>query len=590
MRQPRQGTQDSIFMLALKGAAAMPCKVGPVESTYVTMRDGVKLALDVSRPTDNCPTGKLDTILIMTRYWRGVKGQPSNPLADQFVPHGYAVVVGDVRGTGASFGVWPHHRARDETLDFGEVLDWIVAQPWSTGRVVGYGFSYTAITADWMAERNHHALKGIIPRFPDYDPYEDDYFPGGVPNAFIGKTWGNRVKDLDRNLWILEDGERLPGVRPVGSGGETELAAALRDHENVPSVWEGFQNVTFKDDCPPSWGGASMLDWSIQEVAATVDISATPTQTWAGWFDGGTAQAAIRRFLVQSYPMNVIIGPWNHGGTIPYDPLGAPGETILPTTPTQLSNDIRFADACFSGEAGQIRGKTIHYYTLGEGAWKSTSSWPPRATRSRWHMVSGSRLSAWPGEEGFDSIQVDSAFGDVTSSRWATCIDGAKVDYGDRRAFQAGRIAYTSEPLTSDMEITGHPVVYLSVTSTREDGAFFVYLEAVRPDGVSVYLTEGQLRALHRKVWKESPFSAIGPQHSYLSCDAEPLIPHQAAVLTFALHPISARIPSGYRLRVCLAGSDRTTFATIPSDGDPPLLKFLRGPIGCFIDLPLIQP
>lgn len=590
MSLSRLGTPDSIFGLALDGAAAMRCEVGPVESTYVAMRDGVKLALDVSRPLGEYSSTSCDTILIMTRYWRGVKGEPSNQFADQFVPHGYAVVVGDVRGTGASFGVWPYHRARDETLDFSEVLDWIVAQPWSTGRVVGYGLSYTAITADWMAERNHVALKGIIPRFPDYDPYEDDYYPGGVPNAFIGQTWGNRVKDLDRNLWMLADGEKSPGVRPVGSNGEAELDAALRDHERVPSVWEGFRQVAFKDDRPPSWGGASMLDWSVQEVADTVDSSATPTQTWAGWFDGGTAHGAVRRFLRQSYPMNVIIGPWNHGGDIPYDPLHHPGQTILPTTPTQQANDIHFADACFSGQAGQEQGKVLHYYTLGEGAWKSTRSWPPRAVRRRWHMAGGFRLSALPGETGFDSLQVDPALGEVTSNRWATGNDYGRVNYGDRRQLDAARLAYTSEPLERDLEITGHPVAHLNVTSTREDGAFFVYLEAVKPDGVSVYLTEGQLRALHRKVWADSPFRALGPQHSYLSRDAEPLTPDEAAVLTFTFHPISARIPAGYRLRVCLAGSDRTTFANIPAEGTPPFLKFHRGPAGCYVDLPIIEP
>lgn len=590
MSLSRLGTPGSIFGLALDGVAAMRCEVGPVESTYVTMRDGVKLALDVSRPLGKYSSTSCDTILIMTRYWRGVKGEPSNHFADQFVPHGYSVVVGDVRGTGASFGVWPYHRARDETLDFSEVLDWIVAQPWSTGRVVGYGLSYTAITADWMAERNHVALKGVIPRFPDYDPYEDDYYPGGVPNAFIGQTWGNRVKDLDRNLWMLADGEKSPGVRPVGSNGEAELDAALRDHERVPSVWEGFRQVACKDDRPPSWGGASMLDWSIQEVADTVDSSATPTQTWAGWFDGGTAQGAVRRFLRQSYPMNVIIGPWNHGGDIPYDPLHDPGETILPTTPTQQANDIHFADACFSGQAGHEQGKVLHYYTLGEGAWKSTRSWPPRAVRRRWHMASGSRLSALPGETGFDSLQVDPALGEVTSNRWATGNDYGRVNYGDRRQIDAARLAYTSERLERDLEITGHPVAHLNVTSTREDGAFFVYLEAVKPDGVSVYLTEGQLRALHRKVWADSPFRALGPQHSYLSRDAEPLTPDEAAVLTLTFHPISARIPAGYRLRVCLAGSDRTTFANIPAEGTPPFLKFHRGPAGCYVDLPIIEP
>ncbi|TIV92046.1 MAG: CocE/NonD family hydrolase, partial [Mesorhizobium sp.] len=152
--------------------AAGGSQLGPLESVYVTMRDGVRLALDIVRPMGDDVTTKRDTILVMTRYWRGIKGDPPHGEAGRFVPHGYTVVVGDVRGTGASFGVWPYPCWREETLDFTEVLDWIVGQPWSTGRVVGYGSSYTANTAEWMAERNHPALKGIIPRFASYDPYE----------------------------------------------------------------------------------------------------------------------------------------------------------------------------------------------------------------------------------------------------------------------------------------------------------------------------------------------------------------------------------------------------------------------------------
>ena len=56
-----------------------------------------------------------------------------------WLSHGYALVVGDVRGTGASFGVWRHHRSRDETLDFSEIVDGIIAQPWSDQQVVGSG-------------------------------------------------------------------------------------------------------------------------------------------------------------------------------------------------------------------------------------------------------------------------------------------------------------------------------------------------------------------------------------------------------------------------------------------------------------------
>ena len=46
-----------------------------------------------------------------------------------FVGHGYALVRADVRGTGASFGVWPHPWGATECADAAELVAWIVAQP-----------------------------------------------------------------------------------------------------------------------------------------------------------------------------------------------------------------------------------------------------------------------------------------------------------------------------------------------------------------------------------------------------------------------------------------------------------------------------
>ncbi|UVK48633.1 CocE/NonD family hydrolase (plasmid) [Mesorhizobium sp. AR07] len=582
-----QETRGSIFGLDLRGEAAQPHKVGLLESVYVPARDGVGLALDVVRPRGDSANTKRNTILVMTCYWRGKKGSPSNEYADLFAPHGYAVVVGDVRGTGASFGVWPGHRTRDEIMDYSDVLDWIVAQPWSSGKVVGYGNSYTGNSADWMASLGHPALKGIVPRFVDYDIYEDISFPGGVDNL-TQLQWDSKVKNLNQNVFANNSGEGQPsqGVRPVGR--EAELGAALREHEGAASP-PPLQQVTDKDEWLALFSG---FDRSPQAAAGRISRSGVPIQNWGSWFDSVSAEGSIRRFLLQSNPMTVIIGPWNHGASIANDPLCPAGEEIVPTVATQVANWIRFADACFNGEAAGERGKVLHYYTLGEGAWKSTRSWPVPATRQRWYMASGSRLSSSPDKTGFDSLQVDPELGDVISNRWETN-GGAlgkmdKVDYGDRREFGAARLTYTSEPLTRDLDITGHPVVQLDITSTREDGAFFVYLEAVKPDGVSCYLTEGHLRALHRKVWTGSPFSVLGPQHSYLKRDAEPLTPGKPAILIFTLQPISALVPAGYRLRVVLAGSVKDTFANVPADGPPPFLKFHRGPAGCYIDLPII--
>jgi predicted acyl esterase len=124
---PRQASTEYRF-----GSCGIPLEVpyeaGSVRFLYVPIRDGVRIALDVVLP-DNLPRGaRVPTILTMTRYWRSWEGDGASELQRFFAGHGYAVVWGHSRGTEASFGVWPHHRSRDETLDFGEVMDWIVAQ------------------------------------------------------------------------------------------------------------------------------------------------------------------------------------------------------------------------------------------------------------------------------------------------------------------------------------------------------------------------------------------------------------------------------------------------------------------------------
>jgi putative CocE/NonD family hydrolase len=289
--------------------------IGPVRSVYIPMRDGVRIALDIVAPMDRAPDERLTTVLSMTRYWRGERGSGPGEDAQLYTPRGFVTVVGDVRGTGASFGVWTHHRSRAETRDFGEIIDWIAVQPWSNGKVIGVGNSYAGNTADWMAEQHRPALVGIVPRFPDYDPYSDLYFPGGVPNAFMGRTWGGSVKALDLNHMPGPGGAKSLGVRPVDEDRDArELKSAIAARAAVPSVWEGLKAITFRDDRPVAWGGESMDDWGIHSHAAAVEASGTPIQTWAGWMDAGTANGALHRFMTLTDPMRVYIGAWSHGG------------------------------------------------------------------------------------------------------------------------------------------------------------------------------------------------------------------------------------------------------------------------------------
>ena len=359
-----------------------PYGTQPVQSLYVPMRDGVRIALDLVLP-DGLPDGvRIPTILTMTRYWRSGEGEGPNELQRFFTGHGYAVVWGDSRGTGASFGVWPHHRARDETLDFSEVMDWIVAQPWSDGTIGGWGSSYTANTNDWFAERNHPAFKAGLSRFPDYDPYTDLYFPGGVPNAYMGSNWGGRVKQMDLNTPRYRGGATPVGVKPVDEDADgSMLAAAVAARRHVPSVYESMRGLVYKDEAMALWNDVSMDWWGIHSHADAVERSGSAIYSWASWTDAGTAQGVLHRFMTLSNPQRAVIAAWSHGARHDTDPFHPADFPLEPTAEQQRLEDLCFYESYLRGNGGPVR--ELVSRTMGEETWKRTTEWPLPAAAPR---------------------------------------------------------------------------------------------------------------------------------------------------------------------------------------------------------------
>jgi putative CocE/NonD family hydrolase len=565
--------------------------VGTVQAVHVTMRDGVRIALDVLLPSGLTEGQRVPTMLTMTRYWRGWEDGEITPVQHFYLSHGYAVVWGDVRGTGASFGNWPHHRARDETLDYGEVIEWIIRQPWSDGNVGAWGTSYTANTADWMVERNHPALKAVVSRFPDYDPYADLYFPGGVPNAYMGRTWGLRVKRMDLNEPTSRGGA-VRRVRPVdGPDGVALLEAAIASRRDVPDVWQGLQQVTFKDDRPPEWGGWSMDDWGIHAWRDAVERSNTAIYSWGSWLDAGTANGVLRRFMTLRYRKRVVVGPWSHGANhhvSPYLPVDAPTD---PAVDVQRVEELCFLDQYVRGRDTGMRDRLLVYYTMGEERWKTTTEWPIPGTRmTSWYFAADGRLdTSAPTGPGADEYIVDFSATTGTGNRWATNNTSGDVVYPDRAEADRRLLTYTSDALESDIEVTGQPVVTLWVTSTHDDGAFFVYLEDVAPDGTVHYVTEGMLRAVHRRISDTAPpYRVLGPYHTYRREDALPLVPGEIAEISFELLPTSVLFRAGHRIRVAVAGADADTFRRIPESGDPVITLARDRVHASHISLPVI--
>jgi putative CocE/NonD family hydrolase len=113
--------------------------------------------------------------------------------------------------------------------------------------------------------------------------------------------------------------------------------------------------------------------------------------------------------------------------------------------------------------------------------------------------------------------------------------------------------------------------VRLYLSSDHEDGGFHVYLEDVAPDGRVTYLTEGLLRAIHRKEKdpSEAPFVPLGVYHTFRREDAAPLVPGEVTEIGLTLLPISTVFRQGHSIRVAIAGHDMAMKDRCPQEGVP---------------------
>jgi putative CocE/NonD family hydrolase len=240
--------------------------------------------------------------------------------------------------------------------------------------------------------------------------------------------------------------------------------------------------------------------------------------------------------------------------------------------------------------------RSLYYYTAGENTWKLTNRWPPEGTRmQRFYLAENAVLDSQPPQgrppqdKQKDTYRVNYKAGTGTKTRWSTQNARSEVSYGNRAEADKLLLTYTSSPLDNAIEITGHPVIYLQMTSTETDGAVIVYLEDVAPDGSVTMLTEGELRLIHRKIsTEEPPYPQFGPYHTFERKDALPMQPGEVAEVSFALLPLSVRVKAGHALRVAIAGHDKDSFERVLEQATPTYEFYRNTNFASFIDIPIV--
>jgi hypothetical protein len=618
----------------LPGEERVPAGYRRNQAVYVPMRDGVEIAVDIWLPPQLRVGERVPVLMQATRYWRAWQPgwlfrvlvvlhlkRPDNLLDPQvqfFSRQGFAVILADARGSGASGGTRITELSPDEITDLGELIGWAARQPWSNGRVGTFGMSYLGDTAELAAASKNPALRAVAPLYNDFDIILGWARPGGVYDVSVLKIWSDYVGVRDRDdvcgdftgLRCWYHRQLTPRVKPVDADPSgVHLATILSQRHNPPAI-RSFGQPEFRDDSIPTVSGPIRLDQiTSYGLRAQIEASGVPMMIWCGWLDAGTCDGSLSRYINFKNPQQLVIGAYSHGGFSNVDPFLPLDKHTPPDPPFEERGrtEAEFFNHYLCEDHPQQIASSVRYYTMGEGKWHTSALWPPAGLTMRRYYLAEAAGAGSPGEasrsnadeERFlglqpptavsasDSYTVDFSTTTGMTNRWYTQT-GRDVIYPDRAAEDHKLLTYTSEALDTEVEITGSPAVTLDIASSQSDGGLFAYLEDVSPDGRVTYITEGVFRVINRKIAKGPlPYTPLGPPHSFLRTDAEPLVPGEAAEISFSLFPTSVVLRKGHHIRLALAGADSSVFERYPAEGTPRLTVYREKGRSSYLDLPM---
>ena len=581
------------------------------------MRDGVRLATDVYLPARDgeALAGPWPTLLTRTPYDKAAFAAEG----DWWARRGYARVMQDVRGRFASEGDF--YLLKNEAEDGYDTIEWLAAQPWSSGRVGTVGTSYMGwvqsaaaalnpphLAAMWV---NQGAFNGLTSSLRQGGALELRWLAWAFWNAPVSPE---AVADpalyaaldqaaVDLRGWL----DCLPW-RP----GDTPLSLT-KDYER----W-AIDLLTLATEEDRLWQLPSMNFERFVEQTADV-----PTVYSGGWYDSytrATTESFAAFTAAKSSPQYLLMGPWTHGeatldrswsGDVDFGPT-APTSGNLAESVAELR--MQFFDHALKGLAsGWEDAPPVRLFVMGGGsggriasgrldhggAWRDEAGWPlARAVEQRWHLHGDGSLrrerpaaGAPPSQYEFDPRRpVPSISANVSSLReyappdptlkdgiWPPTqrarelIQPGGADQRERAEVMGAEppylptaarpdvLSFRSEPLEDDLEVTGPITVTLWVSSDARDTDFTAMLLDCYPP--SVDYPEGYALRLTDSI-KRLRFRR-GAQREEL------VRPGQVVEVPIELYPTSNVFAKGHRIGIELSSSNYPRFDVNPNTGEP---------------------
>ena len=614
----RRGLSRLIAAFGLAGAGrALAAPDGPYEvvlesNVRVAMRDGVKLATDVYRPArgGKAVAGRFPAIMERTPYGRNVtsfrditQANPKTPktraeVAAVYVRQGYVVVFQDCRGRYDSEGEFVKYLS--EGADGFDTCRWLVAQPWSDGRIGTMGLSYAAHTQGALACLNPPGLKAMVLDCGGFsNAYQDGIRQGGAfelkqvtwaynlglesPEAQKDPRLMAALKGVDLKAWFASMPWK-PGHTPLSLIPDYE--AYVLDqwrHGNFDAYWK--QVGIYAEGSYGQYADAAMIHMS-------------------GWYDAysrSTTDNYVALSKKKTGPVRLIMGPWTHGArstTYSGDIEFGPGSTLDALGHGDYdAQRLAWFDRHLKGSSKADPDPPVRLFVMGGGAdgkgvakktpegrlmhggaWRTASAWPiADAKLTAFHLHADGALATAAPKAGDEPVSYDfdpnhpvpSIGGTITSGE--PLMRGGGYDqregptvYGSRQPYlpleaRPDVLVFQTPPLKEDVEVTGAIEAELWIASDGPDTDFTIKLidvyppSADYPEGYALNLTDGILRCRYRDSWEKPTM----------------MTPGQVYPIKVAAFPTSNLFKAGHRIRLDVSSSNFPHFDVNPNTGAP---------------------
>jgi putative CocE/NonD family hydrolase len=526
-------------------------------SAGVPMRDGIKLATDIYRPDAD---GKFPVILVRTPY----KKEMVELQARYYARRGYAFAVQDCRGRFGSTGAWEPFI--NEPKDGYDTIEWLAAQPWSTGKVGMIGGSYVGWVQWWAAGQRPPHLTTIIPNVPPPDPFYNVPYEYGVFFLWGDIWWADIVEsqataDLS-GVTMSRIGEKKYG-KLLRSLPVIDLDKAVLGKEN--RSWRKWIEHPVND---AYWEQANFLE-RLKDVRI-------PVFHQSGWFDGdgiGTKLNYLRMASHGHSNQKLVLGPWGHTAEA-HRRIGDRdfGEAAIIDMQRAY---LRWFDYWLKGiDNGITKEPLVSIFVMGSNKWLHGNVYPLPNTRwEKWYLASSGQANTSKGdgrlasEAPAASAPIDRYTydpGDPTpdprfyeepeekSDSATPKVKSSEEKKKEREAYheqvaqtRRDMLVYASEPFRQPFTFAGPLSAVLYAASSARDTDWFMRLVEVDKEGKLFQLAEGKIRARYRRSTKTPDFLKPGQVYEY----------------TLDLWQTGITIPAGHRLRVEIASASFPTFS-----------------------------